>query len=80
MKTTQQKSVARIRKRTKRGKGDGEEKEGKNMDKKEFEISARTLLKYGIGKNIKEEREKLRALIKARRISVKEKNFQVRRL
>ena len=33
------------------------------MDKKQFEKNARTLLKYGIGKNIEEAREKLQSLI-----------------
>ena len=34
------------------------------MNEKDFEKSARTLLRYGIGKNIEEAREHLRALLK----------------
>ena len=43
------------------------------MDKKQFEKSARTLLKHGIGNTIEESREKLRVLIKANRIMEKYK-------
>ena len=42
------------------------------MDKKNFEKSARMLLEYGIGYNIKEAREHLRMLIKAGKTEVVE--------
>ena len=45
------------------------------MDKKQFEKSARTLLKHGVGHNIEEAREKLRVLIEANRITNKYKEL-----
>lgn len=38
------------------------------MDKKQFEKSARTLLKYGVASNIEEAREKFKLMIDAKRI------------
>ena len=42
-------------------------KKGENTNQKNFEKSARTLLKHGIGGNIEEVREKLRGLIEAQK-------------
>lgn len=46
----------------------------KTMDEKQFEKSARMLLKYGIGHNIEGAREKLRVLIEANKITKKYRN------
>ena len=43
------------------------------MDKKQFEKSARLLLKYGIGHDIEEAREKLRVMIEANRVEEEKK-------
>jgi len=47
------------------------------MDKKQFEMSARTLLKYGVGSDIEEAREKLRVLIEANRITNKYRDVSI---
>ena len=45
------------------------------MNRKQFETNARILLKYNIGHNIEEAREKFRALIRASKIKeIKEKH------
>lgn len=43
------------------------------MEIKRFEKLARTLLKYGIGHNIEEAREKAQSLIEANRMAKKQK-------
>jgi len=47
------------------------------MNRKQFEANARILLKYNIGHNIEEAREKLRALIKASKIKEKHRDRDI---